>query len=122
MTPWLNKWLPILMGCHQIESRSLHFRGRPFPICARCTGELIGFIAAAILAIWFFPPKILCVIFLLPLILDGTIQRLTPYESTNPRRLWTGFLFGYGLISLFLRSLIFVFHLGQQTALTYFIS
>lgn len=122
MISWLNHWLPIFMGCHQMESRSLHFRGRPLPICARCTGELIGFFTAAILAVWFLPPKGLCTLFLLPMILDGAIQRMTLYESTNPRRLWTGFLFGYGVISLFIRSLIFVFYLGQQTALTYFIS
>ncbi|WP_334117834.1 DUF2085 domain-containing protein [uncultured Oscillibacter sp.] len=40
---WLWRWLPILFGCHCRPDRSFHFRdGTPFPICARCTGELAG--------------------------------------------------------------------------------
>ncbi|HJB51594.1 MAG TPA: DUF2085 domain-containing protein, partial [Candidatus Oscillibacter pullicola] len=40
---WLWRWLPIIFGCHCRPDRSFHFRdGTPFPICARCTGELAG--------------------------------------------------------------------------------
>ena len=43
---WLWRWLPILFGCHCRPDRSFHFRdGTPFPICARCTGELAGILA-----------------------------------------------------------------------------
>lgn len=38
----------------------------------------------------------------LPLIIDGGVQRLTSYESTNLRRLFTGILFGIALIFLFI--------------------
>lgn len=38
---------------------------------------------------------------MVPLILDGTIQKLTSYESGNIRRLITGILFGMALICLF---------------------
>ena len=29
-------------GCHQMEERSFSFRGYQFPVCARCTGVLLG--------------------------------------------------------------------------------
>ena len=34
----------------------------------------------------------------LPLVFDGFLQRLTPYESGNIRRLLTGILFGIAFI------------------------
>ena len=35
---------------------------------------------------------------LMPLNVDGTVQRMTSYESTNVRRLLTGILWGFGFI------------------------
>ena len=29
-------------GCHQLPERSFSFRGKQFPVCARCTGVFIG--------------------------------------------------------------------------------
>lgn len=55
---------------------------------------------------------------LLPLIADGTIQMCTAYESNNLRRLWTGALFGYGLMNLFFLSAAAVFHWGHRVGLT----
>lgn len=34
------------MGCHQRPDRSFFFRGRQFPLCARCTGVLLGYFLA----------------------------------------------------------------------------
>lgn len=51
---------------------------------------------------------------LLPMIIDGGLQALTRYESRNTRRLWTGALFGYALMSLFLLSSIYVYGLGAH--------
>lgn len=86
--------------------RSFHFRdGTPFPICARCTGELAGILAG--LATWWavHPPAGVAAVLLVPLIADGLLQLCTPYESGNLRRLATGLLFGYGLTVLLLTSL-----------------
>ena len=92
---WLWRWLPILFGCHCRPDRSFHFRdGTPFPICARCTGELAG------------------ILLLVPLIADGLLQLCTPYESGNLRRLATGLLFGYGLTVLLLTSLGWAYQWG----------
>ena len=101
---WFYKWLPIIFGCHCRDDRSFYYKGRKFPICARCTGELVGIVIGTLFFI-FFQPKFLILLFvLIPMILDGSIQMLTTYESTNLRRLVTGVLFGYGLVTLFLIS------------------
>ena len=30
-------------GCHQRADRSFYWKGRKFPLCARCTGVLVGY-------------------------------------------------------------------------------
>ena len=110
---WLWRWLPIIFGCHCRPDRSFHFRdGTPFPICARCTGELAGILAG--LATWWaaHPPAGLAAVLLVPLIADGLLQLCTPYESGNLRRLVTGLLFGYGLTALLLTSLGWAYQWG----------
>ena len=110
---WLWRWLPILFGCHCRPDRSFHFRdGTPFPICARCTGELAGILAG--LATWWavHPPAGVAAVLLVPLIADGLLQLCTPYESGNLRRLATGLLFGYGLTVLLLTSLGWAYQWG----------
>ena len=104
MTAWLYRWLPIVFGCHCREDRSFHIRGRRLPLCARCTGELAGILLGLISAPFVLPPVPLALVLMIPLVLDGGLQALTPYESGNLRRLVTGLLFGYGLTALFLIS------------------
>ena len=101
---WIYKWLPIFFGCHCRPERSFYYRGRQFPVCARCTGELAGILAVVFTwAVW-HPGTVCSLMMLLPLVIDGMIQLCTAYESKNIRRLWTGVLFGYGLTNLlFLR-------------------
>ena len=111
---WLYKWLPIIMGCHCIAERSFSLKGRPFPICARCTGELLGFILAFILYPIFRPPWYWLLLIMLPGIADGLIQLKSSYESNNIRRLWTGLLMGLGMMSFLIFSFIAVFNLGKS--------
>ena len=113
MKRWLYKWLPIIFGCHQRPERSFFFHGKQFPICARCTGELIGIIVTPIgycflkkLPIWVF------FVLLIPLVTDGLIQAKTKYESNNTKRLITGVLFGIGLMMLFMISTAYCFNMG----------
>ena len=121
MMRWLYRWLPIIFGCHCRSDRSFFFRGKQFPLCARCTGELIGILLAPA-AFWMFglPDGKICLWLLLPLVLDGGIQRLTRYESGNIRRLLTGILFGYALVGLLVLSTIgaarWGYQLGKQLA------
>lgn len=91
----LGRFLQILFGCHARPERSFFFRGKQFPICARCTGELIGILAGIPTAIIFGFPKLPYVfLMMVPLLVDGFLQLLTSYESGNLRRLFTGILFG----------------------------
>ena len=106
MISWLYKWLPVVFGCHCRPQRSFHLRGRPFPICARCTGELAGILAGLVLCWFYLPPVWAALALLVPMLIDGFFQLLTHRESTNGRRFVTGTLFGYGLTALlFLSSL-----------------
>lgn len=119
MTAWFYKWLPILFGCHCRPDRSFFFRGRQFPVCARCTGELIGM--ALLFPTWAIehPNAICSLALLLPLVADGMMQLCTRYESGNLRRLVTGILFGYALANLLLLSSAAVFRRGVEAGLAW---
>ena len=74
----------------------------------------MGLVSAAIIRL---PVKILFLL-LLPLVLDGTIQKVTSYyESTNIRRLITGLMYGYALSSLIVISFTAVFSFGYEIGL-----
>ena len=110
----IYRWLPRIFGCHCRYDRSFHYNGHQLPLCARCTGELIGIIISIIL-FWFWKPSVIASLaMMLPLILDGSIQRLTKYESTNIKRLITGILFGIGLTSIFVQTTMMAFSFGIE--------
>ena len=117
---WAYKWLPIICGCHCRADRSFYFKGHQFPVCARCTGILTGWLTG--IAACFFIRVSLCwlVVMMLPLIIDGTVQRLTRYESGNLRRFVTGSFFGYAAMSLFLRSLEMAYLAGAHAGCVIF--
>ncbi|OUQ59257.1 hypothetical protein B5E58_05640 [Tyzzerella sp. An114] len=110
----IYKWLPIIFGCHKRADRSFFHKGKQFPICARCTGELVGMILSAFLFYIYIPPLNFCILIMVPMIIDGFLQSLTKYESNNILRFITGFMFGYGLISLFIKSNIIVAKYGYN--------
>lgn len=95
----INKFLAIAFMCHQKPERSFHFKGKQFPLCARCTGMLVGYFAGICIAVithcqnylWFL-------LLLLPAIIDGGIQLIFKIESNNTRRFITGFMAGIGVI------------------------
>lgn len=51
---------------------------------------------------------------MLPLCVDGFVQLKTSYESTNIKRVVTGYFFGYGLFMLFVVSAIFAYEYGHS--------
>ncbi|MFZ6021915.1 MAG: DUF2085 domain-containing protein [Patescibacteria group bacterium] len=82
--------------------------GCKFGVCSRCTGMYLGLLLGVIGAEYLMRikiPRFIPILFLIPLILDGSVQTfayiLAPergfYESTNPRRFATGLLFGLGV-------------------------
>ncbi len=99
----IGRFLRIFFGCHARPDRSFYFRGKQFPICARCTGELIGMLLGILVACCFGCPSFwVACLMMLPLVADGFTQKLTAYESNNIRRLWTGILFGIAFIFMFI--------------------
>lgn len=95
-------------GCHQRADRSFFCKGYQFPMCARCMGVMIGYLTAAPIyfrkrfSFWLY--IILCAI----MFIDWYIQYLKIKESTNLRRLITGILGGFGLMSLEIAALKFI--------------
>ena len=112
MISWLYRVLPMLFGCHYRDERSFHWKGKRFPLCARCTGELVGGAAAALSYAVLHPGPGVLVLLLVPMLVDGGVQAATRYESTNLRRLFTGSCFGYGIICLFLLTTGYAFRFG----------
>jgi uncharacterized membrane protein len=73
-----------------------------FFFCFRCTGAILGGAFASQMSHRFPETKSIPLLFLstAPLVIDGFIQKLKIKESTNLRRLTTGFLFGIGILFL----------------------
>ena len=84
------------LNCHQLSHRSYSYNDNQMSFCARDTGIflglVLGFMYASRKKIVLTLPLVIAT--LLPIGLDGTIQLLTDYESTNPRRLITGLIAG----------------------------
>jgi len=115
------------LNCHQKHERSWSINDNQIPVCTRDLGIFSGIFLAGIvftrrgwnrwtikdttlsllpnqwllpvyeknrrISLWLGCGFLLC----LPLILDGFLQLLTPYESTNVKRVLTGLPFGFGV-------------------------
>ena len=114
MTRADKRWLKAmkvgeLLGCHQMPERSFFIHHYQFPVCARCTGVLLSAVVALVL---FFQKKIpvsLCLALSSVMLVDWSLQYLEILESTNARRLLTGFIGGLGYSTLHLYFYQFVF-------------
>jgi uncharacterized membrane protein len=88
-------------GCHQMSSRSFFWKGMQFPLCARCTGLLVGEVVLAPLWILFVPQVWwIDLLLVMPLAIDGSGQYVGWWKSTNIRRLLTGLVAGTGIIGV----------------------
>jgi uncharacterized membrane protein len=95
-----KQYLALFFGCHQKKERSYHLKDFYLPLCARCSGILIG-IYLSILVFLFNFDVLWILLLMLPLLIDGVIQRLSNYESKNLIRLFTGMLFAPGFVVLY---------------------
>lgn len=91
---------PILSAtCHRLAERCIQMPWGTTGLCARCTAFWFGlavgisFMYPGIIRIPFWTG----VLFLIPLIIDGVVQSVTPYESTNVLRVLTGLTAGTGI-------------------------
>ncbi|WP_305767530.1 DUF2085 domain-containing protein [Candidatus Epulonipiscium viviparus] len=106
--------LALLCGCHRRADRSFFYKDKQFPVCARCTGEIIGALLAIFIGIFAQPSVTISFLMLIPMIVDGTVQYFRPYESNNKLRATTGALFGGGAIMLAIHLALFSIELGKQ--------
>jgi uncharacterized membrane protein len=87
------------LTCHGRIERCLELFGAPMPICARCTGIYLGMLAGLI-AFPLIPllrervMRMVALVAILPLGLDGVTQLLGFRESVNPLRVATGVIAG----------------------------
>ena len=84
------------LNCHQLSHRSYSYNDNQMSFCARDTGIFLGLVIGFMYAsrkrtVLSLP---LVIAALIPIGLDGTIQLLTDYESTNTKRLITGLIAG----------------------------
>lgn len=115
----LNIVLRVFFFCHQRPDRSFHYKGKQFPLCARCTGMAVGYILSLVLLIIFglFDLWIIALL-ILPMAIDGTGQLFNKWISNNNRRFVTGFLGGIGIINIFYTITYQVFLFGQYVGKT----
>ena len=87
------------IGCHQRKDRSFYWHGKQFPICARCTGVLLSYLVSIPIYLSFGGEWCFCIFAMAVMLFDWLIQFLGIRESTNLRRLFTGILGGYGVMT-----------------------
>ena len=91
-----------LTGCHQMPERSFFIKGYQFPVCARCTGVIIGQIAEIVLICFGLNLGITAAIIMLAIMgIDWFIQHMKWSISNNIRRLITGICGGIGLTYIY---------------------
>lgn len=84
-----------------MPERSFHFKGRKFPLCARCTGVFLGYLTLPIFHLGVINPTLLLIaVFSLPMLIDSLTQGYGIRESNNALRLITGFMFGASQVAL----------------------
>ncbi len=70
------------------------------PVCARCTGVILGFLFAIPAFLLTGAKLLLSLIGALALFGDWLLQQTGLRESNNDRRVVTGFLGGFGIMTL----------------------
>lgn len=88
------------------------------PLCARCTGILVGYLAGIILGIFNYRTNIIgAILLIVPTGIDGFGQYMGKWKSTNTRRFITGVLAGIGVIFFFLLSKDSAYNAGREFGL-----
>lgn len=89
--------------CHRIPERSFFYKGRQFPVCARCTGVYMSILTVPIIRYLDFGANTLVlggIILAIPMAVDGLTQLFGLRKSNNHLRLVTGFIGGIGVLAL----------------------
>ena len=96
-----NKTKIQLVFCHRKPERSFCWKGRQFPVCARCTGIHIGYLTFPLFLLQIFTLQIgWTLLLILPTWIDGWTQAFFNRKSNNFLRVTTGLMAGVGMMSL----------------------
>lgn len=99
-----NRRLCFPLICHRKPERCLTIFGRKSFLCSRCTGIVLGLIAALAFApLRITMPSAMALTLILPMLIDGFSQFFGLRVSNNLLRLATGFLFPIGFLSLLVK-------------------
>jgi uncharacterized membrane protein len=99
-----NRRLSFPLICHRKPERCLTIFGHRSFLCSRCTGIVLGLIAALAFALLRITmPSAIAVALTLPMLIDGFSQFFGLRVSNNLLRLATGFLFPIGFLSLLVK-------------------
>lgn len=91
------KVLTDIVPCHRMKSRSITIKGHTLPLCARCTGILLGYLFFPFLFFFgLYFPLWLGILLNFPMVLDGWTQKRQFRESNNRLRFITGIVSGLG--------------------------
>lgn len=96
-----------MWGCHQKPERSFFYKGYQFPVCARCTGILLGQLIGMFTLGMDISLGIL-ILMLIPVAFDGGIQLVTSYSSNNLKRIITGVPFGISTTYISIKIIILI--------------
>ena len=101
----LKIWIKLMnigsrLGCHQMPERSFFYKGYQFPVCARCTGLIIGYLLGVLIYFLKVLNWKIAIILCIPLVLDGGSQYLNWRISNQVLRLITGIVCGIGIMFL----------------------
>ena len=88
------------LGCHQRPERSFFYKGYQFPLCARCTGLVIGYLMGILIYFLKIINWEIAILLCIPLVIDGGSQYLKWRMSNQRLRLITGILCGIGIMVL----------------------
>lgn len=101
-----------IFNCHQKPERSFKIKGVQFPVCARCTGFIIGLvIVSPIVCVLWVGNMYLSLALGLITLLDGGLQALKILTSNNIRRLITGIFLGYAYVSSIIHIIKMIIYL-----------
>lgn len=99
--PKRTLWTTQFSICHRLPERSFFYKGKQFPVCARCTGIALGVLTLPFFAFHLLSLSLLtCLLLQLPAYVDGTSQALGWRQSNNLLRFCTGWLCGWGQMGL----------------------
>lgn len=109
-----KRWIGLMecghrIGCHQMPERSFFYKGYQFPVCARCTGVIIGEIITIILLLFRIKVHVTTAILLLFIMgIDWFVQFINLLQSNNIRRLITGISGGIGLTYIYYYIIVYI--------------